>query len=314
MSKHFKKPPEAAGTGSTSVQAPAQPARTSAVSPLPATRMYQPTVHDAYVKGSKPAGAKPRRRRGNILSTLLILVGLGLLAVAGYLWGTAQWRYHQQDQVNKELAAYATVYDTPDQDGTLRPPEVNWEGLKAINDDVCGWLQIPGTTINYPVYQAEDNERYLRHTATGEWTWGGQLFMDFECTRPGLVDNVSLIYGHHLNNGSMFEQIAEMDKQEKFDAVSTIWYVTEQNTYELEPLFLYYTQAEDQDARTFVFDSFDAFHSYLAERLARAVTQRSDASSLLPNLKHVMVLATCNYYDGYGRTLLVCVPKSEVSS
>ena len=258
---------------------------------------------------------EPRRRGrvGSILSTLLIVAGFALLGVAAYLWGSAQWRYHQQAEVNRELAAYATVYDEPDENGQNKPPEVNWAGLKAINDEVCGWLQVPGTTINYPVYQSTDNERYLRHTATGEWTWGGQLFMDFECTRPGLVDPVSLIYGHHLNDGSMFEQIAEMDKQEKFDAIKTIWYVTEQGAYELEPLFLYYTQAEDQEARRFTFESTDAFRDYLADRLVKAVTYRADAGDILSTTYHVLVLATCNYYEDDGRTLLVCVPKNEAA-
>lgn len=251
---------------------------------------------------------RPRKRR-DLLATLLILVGLAALGVAGYLWGSAQLRYYKQDQINRELAAFATVYDTESD-----APKVDWEGLKAINDEVVGWLQIPGTTINYPVYQANDNEYYLHHSAMGEWAVGGQLFSDCDGTRPGMVDQLTLVYGHHLLDGSMFEQVAEMDQQDRFDEITTVWYVTEQATWECEPLLLYYTHSSDQDVRTFTFESDEEFRGYLGERLARAVTTRPDAAQIIGGTNHVLTLITCNYYeefDGYGRTVLVCVPKGE---
>ena len=111
------------------------------------------------------ASARSRTRRPRrILSTLLIVAGLVLLAVAGALWGKDQWRYHKQAQINRKLASYVTLYDAPSD--APKPPDVDWAGLKAINADVVAWLQVPGTAVNYPVYQAEDNVRYLRASAT----------------------------------------------------------------------------------------------------------------------------------------------------
>ena len=197
-----------------------------------------------------------RKRKGGLLSTLLILVGVGLLAAAGVMWGQSQWRYYQVDKNNRELAVYATVYDK-EQHSTgdeHRAPEVDWAGLKAVNDDVVGWLQVPGTTINYPVYQGETNDTYLHTSATGEYLFGGQLFIDCDCTAPGMVDPVTMIYGHHLLDGSMFEQIGVMDDQKRFDEIDTVWYVTEKGAWECEPLFLFYAHETDQSVRTFRFD------------------------------------------------------------
>lgn len=39
---------------------------------------------------------------------------------------------------------------------------VDFAALAAQNSDTVGWLYIPGTKINYPVVQADDNEYYLR--------------------------------------------------------------------------------------------------------------------------------------------------------
>lgn len=138
--------------------------------------------------------------------------------------------------------------------------------------------------------------------------------MDYQNLAPGMLDQQTIIYGHHLRNGAMFKPIADMDKQEAFDSVSTVWYVTEDANYELEPLFLYYTDENDTNVRVFDWTSEEEFHSYLSGLLAKSVTSRSDAGELIGKASHVLTLCTCNYIDGYGRTILVCAPKSEVAS
>ncbi len=262
-------------------------------------------------------GGRRGRKRSNLLSNILLLVGVALLAVAVGMWGAQQWRYHEQDVVNKKLAAYATVRDNELNSPVSESPEVDWAGLKAINDDVVGWLQIPGTTINYPVYQGNDNEHYLRHAATGEWTLGGQLFIDCDNTAPGMVDPVTMIYGHHLLDGSMFEQIAALDEQERFDEIKTVWYVTESQAYELEPLMVYYVHETDETARAFTFESDEKYKEFLKARLAESVTKRQDAEQIIAGTTHVLSLVTCNYYaeyENHGRTIVVCVPKSEAAA
>lgn len=198
-----------------------------------------------------------------------------------------------------------------DDPGGDQAPEVDWEGLKALNPDVVAWLQIPGTVINYPVYQADDNEYYLHHDAEGRTSIAGQVFLDCDNTAPGLVDGQSVLYGHHLRNGAMLQPVSRLDDQAVFDATSTVWYLTEEASYELEPLLVYYTTPDDTTVRTFAFASDGALRDYLADRLARAKARRSDASEIIAGTSHVLTLSTCNYYDGYGRTELVCVPKAE---
>lgn len=250
------------------------------------------------------------RSRWHVAANALIAVGIALLVVAAGIWIYNQYRYHQQDAETAKLATYVSDPGAANDDGSLAP-QVDWAGLKAINDDVVGWVQIPGTVVNYPVYQADDNEYYLHHNAEGATTVGGQVFLDCDSTAPGLVDAQSVLYGHHLRNGAMFQPIAKMDQQDAFDAVPTVWYLTEQASHELEPLLLYYTTPDDSSVRTFTFASDDEFHQYLGGRLARAVTKRPDAERIVSGASHVLTLSTCNYYDGYGRTELVCVPKDE---
>lgn len=263
--------------------------------------------------------AKGKRSARRIVSNLLIVIGLAIVAVAAGIWLYNQYRYHEQDEETEKLASYATLPDEDSQDqqddgGTSQGPQIDWVGLKAINDQVVGWIEIPGTVINYPVYQASDNEYYLHHNAEGATTVGGQVFLDSENTAPGLVDQQSILYGHHLRNGAMFQPVSLMDDQQTFDATPTVWYVTENATYELEPLLLYYANPNDITIRNFVFEDEEAFHEYLRGRLDIAKTKRSDAARIIEGTHHVLTLSTCNYYDGYGRTELVCVPKDEAQA
>lgn len=249
--------------------------------------------------------ARPHRRA---VSTLLIVVGVALLAIAAWLWLSKQWQYHEQDVENEKLATYAQLPQTND-----GPPTVDWAGLKAVNDDVVGWVYIPNTSINYPVYQGETNQTYLRMDAEGNYSIGGQVFLDYENTAPGMVDQQSVVYGHHLRNGAMFKHVADMATQSTFDDTPTVWYLTESQSYELEPVFLYHTTGDDTGVRELRTSTDEEFRQYLLERLGEAVSRRSDAEDVIARTSHVLSLVTCQYADQNGRAVLVCVPKVEAA-
>lgn len=267
----------------------------------------------AHTSGDTSA---PRERSVvRTLSTLLIVAGVVLLLVAGGLWGLARLRYLRQDQVNSQLAEHVTLLDAGGAEAEAEalggcPVVVDWAALKAVNDDVVGWIYVPGTVVNYPVYQGKDNDEYLRTNALGDWSVGGQVFLDWENAAPGMVDRQSILYGHHLMDGTMFQPLTLLDDQEVFDATDTIWYVTQESAYELEPLFMYYATPDDESVRKFSFESEGEFRSYLAQQLGRAVTRRADAEELVGSCERVLTMSTCNYYDGYGRSILVVIEKA----
>ncbi|MFC2646536.1 MAG: class B sortase [Coriobacteriaceae bacterium] len=287
------------------------------------------TIHEGYkpladsdhvVTNGANQNPKTRKRKGEkqektykrpvlrVLSTILLIAGIVLIALAGYLFWQQHERYQQQEEVNEQLAVYESGNESD-------APVIDWAGLEAINSDVVGWVKIPGTVIDYPVYQGATNDTYLRHTATGEYSLGGQVFMDYQNQEPGMLDQQTLIYGHHLLDGSMFKAVSDMVDQATFDSHPTVWYVDENNTYyELEPLLVYKTVASDGNVRQLNFDTTDAFRQYLADLLDKASASRQDALSVIGHTDHVLTLVTCNYDHGLtnpNRTILICVPKSE---
>ena len=80
------------------------------------------------------------------------------------------------------------------------------EGLLALheeNPDCIYWIRIPDTQIDYPVlYHPEEKDYYLKRDFYGDYAYAGSIYLSDYCD-PEESDNL-ILYGHHMNNGSMF--------------------------------------------------------------------------------------------------------------
>ena len=76
---------------------------------------------------------------------------------------------------------------------------VNLAKLQSQNAEFIAWLQIPGTSVNYPVVQTSDTVFYLTHNFKRQKAKAGTLFSlpstDYRTPGRNIV-----IYGHHLSH------------------------------------------------------------------------------------------------------------------
>ena len=86
---------------------------------------------------------------------------------------------------------------------------VDLPALQAEYPDIKGWISIPGTCVDYPVLQssADDPEYYLRRTYKGEWRTAGSLFFQWDCSAES---QNTVVYGHNMNDGTMFAVLQKM--------------------------------------------------------------------------------------------------------
>lgn len=142
-------------------------------------------------------------------------------------------------------------------------PEVDFKALLEINPDLVGWIYIEGTGINYPVVQGADNQYYLKHLFTGEWNSSGCIFLDAR-NNIDLSDRNSILYGHHMKDGSMFHGLMEYKSQEYYDEHPTALFLTLEANYEVK-IFSGYVASVDADAWTVGFSSDSEFEEWLRE-------------------------------------------------
>ncbi len=87
--------------------------------------------------------------------------------------------------------------------------DVNFNELLAKNPDTVGWIKVEGTSVNYPVVQAEDNNYYLRRAFNRNNNISGWIFADYRVNFVNFGRN-TIIYGHNMNNRTMFGTIPSM--------------------------------------------------------------------------------------------------------
>lgn len=71
------------------------------------------------------------------------------------------------------------------------------------NKDVIGYLYYPIANISYPIVQGSDNTTYLTTNVYGKYSINGSIFLD-HINASDFSDSASILYGHHMRDGSMF--------------------------------------------------------------------------------------------------------------
>lgn len=179
------------------------------------------------------------------------------------------------------------------------PVEVDFDALLAENREAAGWLYCEDTNINYPVMHGTDNDYYLHHSYDGKDSRAGALFAAAE-NRPGFEDCNTIIYGHHMKNGSMFAHLADWADQEYFDEHSEMWLLTPERNYRVD-LFAGYLTSADSAAYTIFAGACPEFDEYLAEVRAASDVQ-SDVET--PGDGRYIMFSTCEYEFQNARYVL----------
>lgn len=94
---------------------------------------------------------------------------------------------------------------------------VDFESLQKDNADIYAWIEIPGTSVDYPIVQrTKDNAYYLNHSVTGEEKPEGAIFTENYNTKT-FEDPNTVIYGHRMTNDSMFNSLHKYTDRSFFD-------------------------------------------------------------------------------------------------
>ncbi len=134
--------------------------------------------------------------------------------------------------------------------------EVNVWALRQINPDVLGWIYIPDTVISYPLMQGRDNEVYLHTAWDGKHNSGGSIFLE-QKNSPELSDFNTILYGHHMSDGSMFGSLKHFKDPSFTDSHPYIYLCTADQVFRYR-VFSVYDAPVDSDTYRLYFPDTEA--------------------------------------------------------
>ena len=123
------------------------------------------------------------------------------------------------DELQEIVIEENTDIDTKNVDNEIEKSEgessnkYNLENIAKINSDVVGWIKIENTNIDYPVMQ--NGDYYLHRNIYKNYSSHGTPYLAEYCNIQ-YSDNL-IIYGHHMNDNSMFAQLDNYKKHSFYE-------------------------------------------------------------------------------------------------
>lgn len=249
-----------------------------------------------------PGMPEPPRKRRNT-ARIVFRIALAVFIIAVVALGAIIFQYLAQQRAYDDLEQYAQVSDS--QNLQLSDLTVDWAALHDINPDIVAWIYVPDTPINYPVVQGADNEEYLHKAFDGSTGWlasAGTIFLD-SSNAADLTDRNMALYGHHMNDGSMFACLTSWLDDDEFNAHRDMYVLTPEGNYRLKTFSLLKTTGSDALVQT-TFKNDDSYQNYIQDKLDRSlVTQKGDVLSA-SDIQQSFLFATCEYSQNDGRAVL----------
>ena len=211
------------------------------------------------------------------------------------------------DQLTDRLSKKQKDQETSQQTDLSADLPVNIAEIQKEMPDVYGWIEIPGTKVNYPVVQREDdNLYYLDRTPEGSSNIEGSIFSE-DYNRRDFTDPVTVLYGHNMKNGDMFGELHLYEDKSFFDANRDLYiYLKDRKlTYRIFAAVLFDNRHIMQ---SYDFSGEDSFLSFIREIMnIRNMRSNMDRDiSILPTDK-ILTLSTCHGMGSDYRYLVLGV-------
>ena len=230
---------------------------------------------------------------------IAIIILLCIIGFSGYKLGTIAYGYLQGRQTYSEIAREAGA-DEGAKSGK-DDVEIELDKLREKYPDVRAWLYSKGTIINYPVAQGKGNDWYLHHMLDGKWNGAGTLFIDENNDRP-FEDFLTIIYGHHMRDGSMFGSLVKYRDEEYYQKHKKLRLYTPEQKYDLIVIGVCTIPATSEMYK-YDFDddaSREEYIGWIEQTSETACDEHAGADD------RIVMLSTCTYEFDDARLAVFC--------
>ena len=242
-------------------------------------------------KARKPMSKKNKIRR--IAEDVIMVCLIAIMLISGWKIYTII-RDYRSSQANYDKIAGES------RDGEFTG-DIDFDALRKINPDVIGWIYYESSHIDYPIVQGTDNDKYLYTMFDGTPGGFGCLFADAKTDKAFKQFN-TIVYGHHMRNGSMFADLKKLQDQEYCREHPRMELVTPEGKFHLE-ICAFLNQPSDSEIYTTNIVDLGERNEYLGllNNLASYTT-----NEVMDIRDRLVILSTCVDATGPNRYIVVC--------
>ena len=254
-----------------------------------------------------------------IIFIIIAMVLVALIATSAYFILSHHFEAKRATDLYKKIADLAEKDTEPtddkypdDNNGNSRwiHPKIlsvsGYRTLKVKNSDMVGWVKIDGTRINYPVMHTPSKpDFYLYRAFDKSYSIYGCPYLQDNCDLDRPSDNF-IIYGHHMNDGSMFSDLVKYVSKDFYNSHKIIHFntVSEKHDYEIIAAF---STSVDEGKGFRYYDFVNAYGSEDYDSFIKSVKKLSyyDTGKSAEFGNKLITLSTCEYTHSNGRMVVV---------
>ena len=186
--------------------------------------------------------------------------------------------------------------------------QLKYAKLYAENSDFVGYLSADGVNLNLPIVQTTNDEYYLNKNFYGKTTKYGCPFVT-HLNNIETLDLNTVIFGHHMNNGTVFGALDAYKSIEGFKKAPVITFNTLYKDYSWKVIAAFITNAYEEDDNGYIFRYYftslstqERYSAYLNELSQRSLYDTG--VDVLPTDK-ILTLSTCSHEFTDARFVVV---------
>ena len=249
-----------------------------------------------------------------IASNIFIVFALCVIVVSGWHLYKILSNYAISEQEYDDLRKNTAVLEEKEPFDSSwgftpgAPLRIDFDALKAINPDIVAWIYIPGLEISYPVLQGKTNDKYLHTTYKGTYAYAGAIFIDYQ-NMPDFSDRNTIIYGHNMNNGSMFGKLRRYVDLADPPFNPYVWIMTQDMNYCYRMFSSHIS--DDANDTYLLFDKSDSENFLKWEEKMKAQSLVKYEDYPFSKTDRVITLSTCHADHTHRRVVHALLIHSE---
>jgi len=154
--------------------------------------------------------------------------------------GFSEARYNSSNKVKnqslREVATSEVVNDPMDR-------IIDFQKLKAINEDINAWIYIPNTEIDYPILTGATDEEYLYKDINKEYNPLGSIFT---FSNVNFTKGNTFIFGHNMANNQMFGELRKYIDLDFLKEHRYLYVYTERKAMKCDIFSIFVTNENDE--------------------------------------------------------------------